>query len=114
MIMQEKSTVSSVAMKGLVYGFWLLFTVSQVGLLLWIHQILISAAIRYAHNAWVPRAVDMWSMFILGALVLAPIFFTEYYLDKGMKKGRFWQNVGKVALIEAIISAVLLVLGIFF
>ena len=112
--MQGKETVKNATKSILMYIIWMIFSVSQVGLAIWIHDVIFSVSLLVAENAWVPRAVDMWSMFILGMVVLATIFWTETYLQKGIKIQRFWQRVGVVALVEGVIALVLFGLGFFF
>jgi hypothetical protein len=109
--MQGKETVRNATKSILVYVIWMIFSFSQVGLAIWIHDVIFSVALLVAKNAWAPRAIDMWSMFILGMVVLATIFLTETYLQNGMKLQRFWQRVGVVALVEGVIALVLLGLG---
>jgi len=92
------------------YAVWLAFTVSQLGLVIWIHQLVVTGAIVYAqkvNNPWLVRAVDMWSMVILGIIVLVTVFLTEAHLSKGLRQQRFWQRVGSVIVIEAVVAAVL-------
>lgn len=88
----------------MLYVVWLIFVASQVFLALSIHDLIISLAILFSTNAWAPRAIDMWSMVILGIIVLGTIFYTETYLSRGMRKGVFWQHVLRVALIEGVIA----------
>jgi hypothetical protein len=108
MMMEGKNTARKVSKSIAVYAIWMAFAASQVGLALWIHDVIFSATLLLARNAWVPRAVDMWSMFVLGMVVLGSIFVTEAYLNKGMLKQQFWKRVGIVALIEGAIALVLL------
>lgn len=113
-MMEGKTTVNSVAKTIGAYLIWIILCVSQVGLALMLHYLIVSAAILYSTNAWTPRAVDMWSMVLLGIVILVTIFTTESYVTKGLGLGRFWQRVGKVVLIEAITAALLVGLGFFF
>jgi hypothetical protein len=112
MIMQGKTTVNSVAKTIVTYVVWIIFSISQVFLALSIHELIVSAAILFSTNAWAPRAIDMWSMVILGIAVLATIFLTEAFLAKGMRLGLFWQRVGIIALIEGILAAVIYGIGL--
>jgi hypothetical protein len=108
---QAKSIFLQITRFSAQYAIWLVFTVSQLGLAIWMHQLVISAAILYAQqvkNPWLPRATDMWSMVILGIIVLIFVFLTEAYLSKGIRLQRFWQRVGMVAMIEALVAAGLL------
>ena len=112
--MQGKSTINSIGRTLLIYGVWLIFCVSQVFLALALHGVIVAAAINFSTNAWAPRAVDVWSMVILGMIILGTIFLTETYLSKGMNLGKFWQRVGIVALIEGVIALIIYGLGFLF
>lgn len=110
--MQGNTTKTTFPKTMMLYVVWLIFVVSQVFLALSVHELIISLAILFSTNAWAPRAIDMWSMVILGIIVLATIFYTESYLSRGMRKGVFWQHVLWVALIEGAIALVLFLINL--
>jgi hypothetical protein len=110
MNLQVKSTFIQVSRYTAFFALWLVYTVSQLGLALWIHQLLVAWSFVQAQrveNYWLPRAVDMWSMMILGVIVLITVFLTEAYLQKGMRQQRFWRRLGVVTMIEALVAGVL-------
>ena len=114
--MESNPTVKSVTRFIAVYLTWLVFSASQFVLLFWLHDLIFSWSIIIGDqmdNPWLPRAVDMWSMFVLGMVALGTIFLTEAYIRKSMDKQRFWRSVGIVALIEGIVALVMLVIDNF-
>jgi len=56
-------------------------------------------------NPWQLRAIDRWSIWLMGAGWLVGVFCAEGYLRSSVKKGRFLFNSGKLFLIPAIIIA---------
>ena len=111
MMTEGKRTLTNISRYLAVYAIWMVFTVSQLGFGIWVHQLLISAAVVYAlkvKNLWLPRAVDMWSMVVIGVMLLITVFVTEAYLSKGMRKQLFWKRVGIVALVEGVVALVLM------
>jgi hypothetical protein len=116
MIMESNPTVKSVTKFITVYLTWLVFSASQFALLFWLHDLIFAWSILLgdqAGNPWLPRAVDMWSMFLLGMIALAAIFWTEAHLRKGMDHQHFWRNAGRIALVEGILALVMLVIDKF-
>ena len=116
MMMQAKKALPNLARFAAHYALWIVLTLSQLGLALWIHQLIISASMIYAqraNNPWIPRAVDMWSIVFLGIAALVAIFASEAYLNKGLHKPGYWRRVGLVTLVEALLAAVLFGLELF-
>lgn len=113
MIMQGDNTNKTLPQTILLYVVWLVFIAVQFMLLLWIHSLIVAIAFLSGGNAWVPRAADMWSMVILGMVMLATMFITESYLDKGFRLNQFWRRFGITSLAHAGVALVLLLLDSF-
>ena len=113
MIMQGDNTNKTLPQTILLYVVWLVFIAVQFMLLLWIHSLIVAIAFLSGGNAWVPRAADMWSMVILGMVMLATMFITESYLDKGFRLNQFWRRFGITSLAHAGVALALLLLDSF-
>jgi len=56
-------------------------------------------------NPWELRAIDLWSLWLMGAGWVIGIFLSEGYLRKGVEKHRLLVHAGKLFLIPLIIIA---------
>ena len=97
--------------KILSYAAWLLFWVilSATGfwLMLEIRGLIVELMIVAQLNPWAVRGFDRWIIFVLGLGWFIALLWIEHYLRTGIDRGRLWRNIGYVALVQAIITAVI-------
>lgn len=56
-------------------------------------------------DPWQLRAIDRWSIWVMGAGWIVAIFLSEGYLRVAVEKGRFWPSAGKLFAIPLVIIA---------
>jgi hypothetical protein len=97
--------------KILSYAIWLLFWVilSAIGfwLMLELRGLIVELMIVAEFNPWAVRGFDRWILFVLGLGWFIALMWIEHYLRKGIDRGRLWRNIGYVASVQALITAVI-------
>lgn len=87
----------------LAYLFWFLFC----GLSFWaiwrVRTNLVEDIFFMRVNPWQLRAIDNWSLWLMGAIWVVGIFLSEGYLRKGVEKHRLFVYTGKLFLVPLII-----------
>lgn len=77
-------------------GFWLIFL---------IRTNLVEDIFFLRVNPWQLRAVDRWSVYVLGAVWIVGVFLVEGYLRRALERGRLLVSAGKILLIETVLVA---------
>lgn len=54
-------------------------------------------------NPWQLRAIDRWSIWVMGAIWVVGIFLAEGYLRKGIEKGRLLIHIAKIMAVPVVI-----------
>ncbi len=89
----------------LAYLFWFLFCALCFWAIWRIRAVLVEDIFFMRVNPWQLRAIDLWSIWVMGAGWVGGIFLSEGYLRKGVKKGRLFAYAGKLFLIPLIVIA---------
>ncbi len=90
----------------LAYLLWFLFC-ALAFLAIWqVRTMLVDHIFFGRVDPWQLRAIDRWSIWLMGAGWVVGIFLSEGYLRKGVEKNRLLVYAGKLFLIPAIIVAV--------
>lgn len=65
--------------------------------IIWLVRTNLIEDIFFMHvNPWQLRALDRWSVWVMGAGWIVAIFLAEGYLRTAVEKGRFWISAGKL------------------
>ena len=83
-------------------GLWLMFEMRAV-----IVELMIFANL----NPWAVRGFDRLAIYILGLIWFVGLMWSEHYIRTGIDKKRLWHNIGRVAMIEATLVALVFVTG---
>jgi len=89
----------------LAYLLWFLFCALAFFALWRVHAILIDSIFFGRVDPWQLRAIDKWSLWVMGVGWVVGIFLSEGYLRKGVEKGRLLVYTGKLFLIPTIVIA---------
>jgi hypothetical protein len=76
----------------LVYAVWIALFVLAGLVGLEIHAMLIAATLRLGGNPWVTGTVRQLAFPVLGLLWLIFIFWQEYWLRTGWRRGLLWRR----------------------
>lgn len=89
----------------LMYLVWFLFC----GLTFWaiwlVRTNLIEDIFFMKLDPWQLRAVDRWSIWVMGAIWVVGIFLAEGYLRKGIEKERLWNHIVKLLAVPGVLIA---------
>jgi hypothetical protein len=93
-----------------VYGVWVALTLLAGLAVIEVHTFLQGLSMALQLNPWVARAVRQLALPILGLIWLILIFWLEYWLRTGARKGVLWRRVGRVtaAIVGVIVVAYVL------
>ena len=89
----------------LAYIFWLLFGALSFWAIWRVRTVLVEDIFFMRVDPWQLRAIDLWSLWLMGAGWIVGIFLSEGYLRKGAEKGRLFTNAGKLFLIPLLVIA---------
>ena len=96
---------STIAQYILAYIFWFLFCALAFWAIWLVHADLIEIVFFGRVDPWQLRAIDRWSLWLMGVGWVVGIFFSEGYLRKGVEKGRLLAYTGKLFLIPLSVIA---------
>ena len=88
--------------------FWLLFTAIGLWLMFEIRAVIVELMILASFNPWMVRGWDRWAIYMLGLGWFVGLMWIDHYLRQGMSRKRLWRNIGRVARVEAIMAALVL------
>lgn len=89
----------------LAYLLWIVFCALSFWTIWLVRTNLIEDIFFMLVNPWQLRAIDRWSVWVMGAGWIVAIFLTEGYLRTAVEKGRFWPRVGKLFAIPLVVIA---------
>lgn len=95
----------TIAQYVLAYIFWFLFCALTFWAIWRVRVVLVEDIFFLRVNPWQLRAIDLWSLWLMGAGWMAGIFLSEGYLRKGVTKGRLFVSAGKLFLIPLLVIA---------
>jgi len=84
----------------LVYLLWLVTAALGVLSAVWVHGTLQLALVTTSWHRYSLNAVDKFSMFFLGLLLLGMFIFSEYYYRTGARKGKLLSRFGLFTAVE--------------
>lgn len=97
---------SKIAQYILAYILWFLFCALAFFAIWCVHTVLVEGIFFGRVDPWQLRAIDKWSLWVMGAGWVVGIFLSEGYLRKGVEKGRLLVYTGKLFLVPLIVIAV--------
>lgn len=86
-----------------MYLVWFLFCALTFWTIWLIRTNLIEDIFFMKLNPWQLRAIDRWSIWVMGAIWVVGIFLAEGYLRKGIEKGRLLIHIAKVMAVPVVI-----------
>ncbi len=89
----------------LAYLFWFLFSALSFWAIWRIRVNLVEDIFFMRVNPWQLRAIDIWSIWVMGAGWVVGVFLSEGYLRKGVEKGRLFLHTRKLFLVPLVIIA---------
>ena len=89
----------------LVYIIWFLFCAVSFWAIWMVRTILVSDILFGRVDPWQLRAIDRWSLWVMGVAWVVTVFLVEGYLRKGVEKGRLLFYTGRLFLIPVIVIA---------
>lgn len=87
------------------YILWFLFCALAFWAIWRVRTVLVEDIFFMRADPWQLRAIDRWSLWVMGAGWVVGIFLSEGYLRKGVEKGRLLLYTGKLFLIPVVIIA---------
>jgi hypothetical protein len=93
------------------YLIWLLICGIGLWLVFLIRTNLVEDVFFLRVNAWQLRAIDRWSVYVLGALWFVCVFLAEGILRRSMEQGRFWATAGGILGAEVAMAVVSLLIN---
>ena len=91
----------------MVYILWVIVILLALWMLITARGAVNVVYIVLTWNRWVLRAIDRWSLLLLGVFWLVGVIISEDYFRKGAEKGDLYKRFAKVAGAEVFIGAVL-------
>ncbi|MBI3960668.1 MAG: hypothetical protein HY328_17805 [Chloroflexi bacterium] len=89
----------------LVYIFWFLFCALAFWAIWLIRTNLVEDIFFMRVNPWQLRAIDRWSIWVMGAGWVVGIFLVEGYLRKSIEQGRLLVSTSKLFLLLGVVIA---------
>jgi hypothetical protein len=105
------STLTLIAQYSAYYLTWLIICAIGLWLVFLIRDNLVEDIFFMRVNAWQLRAIDRWSVYILGALWFVSVFLVEGYLRRALAQGRFLVTAGRVLGAELILVVLSLLIN---
>jgi hypothetical protein len=87
--------------------FWLALSATGLWLMFELRTLIVELMILANWNPWTVRGIDRWSIFVLGLAWFVSILWIDHYLRTAIGKKRLWRNIGRVALAQVGLAAVL-------
>ena len=91
----------------MVYLLWLIVIVLALWVLITARGAVNIVYIVLTWNRWVLRAIDRWSLLLLGIFWLVGVIISEDYLRTGAEKGDLYKRFAKIAGAEVLLGAFL-------
>jgi hypothetical protein len=88
--------------------FWALFTAIGLWLMFEMRGLIVEGMIAAELNPWAVRGYDRLVIFVLGLGWFVSLMWIEHYLRTAIEKKRLWRNIGRVAIVEAVLAALIL------
>ena len=89
----------------LAYLLWFLFCALTFWIIWRVRANLVDDIFFMRVNPWQLRAIDRWSILVMGCAWVVGIFLAEGYLRKGVEKGRLFLHIRKLFLVPLVIIA---------
>lgn len=106
----QPSVLRSLLQYSAYFIAWLLLSAPGIWFFLAIRDNLFRLNVLLQLNPWAVRAIDRWGIFLFGLFWIAVIFFLEGYLRTAIAKNQLWPRIRRVALLEIIFAAILLLM----
>jgi hypothetical protein len=91
--------------------FWLTFSAVGLWLILALRELVVDLMIRAGLNPFTVRGFDRLGIYALGLLWFVVVLWSEHTLRTSIRKRQLWRMIGRLALAEAIVSALVLGTG---
>jgi hypothetical protein len=76
-----------------------------------LRELVVNLMIRVGLNPFTVRGFDRLGIFLLGLLWFVVVLWSEHTLRTSIRKGQLWRTMGRFALAEAMVSALVLGIG---
>lgn len=106
----EQSILVKITQFGTYVVAWLLLCAPGIWFFLSIRDSLFKLNVLLQLNPWAVRSIDRWGIFVFGLFWIAVIFLLEGYLRTAIDKGRLWERIYRVFLLELVFAAILLLI----
>lgn len=91
-------------------ALWAVYTITTFWLIFQIEEIVVVGAMRLRLNPWQVRAVDKFSLVLIGLAWLVGMLVVEAYLRNGVATRQLLRRAGKVSV--GLVIGTLLVVGV--
>ncbi|MCC9078955.1 hypothetical protein FKZ61_022940 [Litorilinea aerophila] len=79
------------------YGLWLVYSGLAFWLIFLVRDLFVTLSMVAHLNPWAVRAVDKWTVYVLGAAWLAAVIWMEGALRQSVERRTLWQLAGRLA-----------------
>ncbi len=79
------------------YGLWIIYAGLAFWLIFLVRDLFVTLSMVAHLNPWAVRAVDKWTVYVLGAAWLAAVIWMESALRQSVERKTLWQLAGRLA-----------------
>lgn len=94
------------------YVLWIALSALGFTAVLSLRDLLLELVLAVGANQWVYRAIDRWSLFLIGIAWLGGVIYLETYLRRGVERGGLGRRAVRASVITVVLAGGLFVLNL--